>query len=330
MSQISIIGAGPAGCAAALAALSYSDHVQVFEQSGRPKHKVCGEFLSPEIAEVLAKLGVWQDIAQHHPAIVRHCIVHVGRVTKRWRLPEPGYGFSRYQLDSLLRDQAIVRGAVLCQKRADVSALPAPVILSAGRRHVTLSGDRLFGFKAHFEGPTDDAVELHFFRGTYVGMSSVEDQVTNVCGISSESILRECGFDPGRLVGMYPPLVERMRPLRRRFKWLLVGPLRFARELAPTGPYVYPAGDALGFIDPFTGSGILNALLTGAFAGEAAARGLSSQTYIKQCQSLLRNPYRVSSLLRALLNAGIAEHLAPLIPGSLLFRLTRAAGRLTV
>ena len=327
MSHVSIIGAGPAGSAAALSALADCGDVRIFEQSRRPRHKVCGEFLSPEVTEVLSKLGVWQDIIQCNPAIVRKCTVHIGRVAKTWRLAEPGFGLSRYQLDSVLSCRAQARGAQLCHERSDASSITLPVVLSSGRRNVTPSSKRLFGFKAHFEGPVNDSIELYFFRGTYVGVSSVEQHTTNVCGISSEAVLRDLRFDPDQLVGQYEPLVERLRPLRRRFKWLMVGPLGFAGELASFGPNIYPAGDALGFIDPFTGSGILNALLTGASAGQAAARGISPETYLRQCRSLLRNPYRASTLIRSLLDAGIAEYLAPWIPGSLLFRLTRVARR---
>ena len=103
-------------------------------------------------------------------------------------------------------------------------------------------------------------------------MSSIEKSITNVCGISQEETLRNCAFNPDELVSRYYPLAERLKPMRRKFKWLMVGPLSFTKEFIAEGPHVYPAGDALGFIDPFTGSGILNALLTGALAGQAAAR----------------------------------------------------------
>jgi flavin-dependent dehydrogenase len=79
----------------------------------------------------------------------------------------------------------------------------------------------------------------------------------------------------------------------------------------------------LGFIDPFTGSGILAALLTGSLAGRAAARALSPDEYAAQCRRLLARQYRVSAALRALVASGLAGSLAAFIPSSRLYRFTR-------
>jgi len=56
---INILGGGPAGSAAALAALREGTQVRMVEKSKLPRHKVCGEFFSPEIGPELEKLGVW-------------------------------------------------------------------------------------------------------------------------------------------------------------------------------------------------------------------------------------------------------------------------------
>ena len=98
------------------------------------------------------------------------------------------------------------------------------------------------------------------------------------------------------------------------------------QRLPPPDQYragVYLAGDALGFVDPFTGSGILAALLTGRLAGEAASRGLAFEDYYAQCRRMLRRQYRVASALRGMLGSGLTANLARWIPGSLLYRLTR-------
>ena len=66
--------------------------------------------------------------------------------------------------------------------------------------------------------------------------------------------------------------------------WLITGPLVFADSLPPLSREpAYLAGDALGFIDPFTGSGILSAVLTGKLAGAAAARRTPNNEYLRQC-----------------------------------------------
>ncbi len=67
----------------------------------------------------------------------------------------------------------------------------------------------MFGFKAHFEGPVNDAVELFFFRGCYVGVSAIENGITNICGIAPEETLRACEFHMDDFLASWPPLANR-------------------------------------------------------------------------------------------------------------------------
>jgi hypothetical protein len=184
---------------------------------------------------------------------------------------------------------------------------------------------RVFGFKAHFEGPLDDTVQLFFFRRCYVGISAVEDGHTNVCGLAPESVLRAYDFDIDELLLSSDALRERIRPLSRIMKWLNTGPLSFRNSLEATiqNTTTFPAGDALGFVDPFTGTGILSALLTGSMAGRSAARGLSSAIYLQECQRALGRVFHLAALLRIGTRSAVAEYLAPVLPGSWLYRMTR-------
>lgn len=340
MKSVLILGAGPAGSAAAIAALAEAVPVSILEKSRHRRHKVCGEFISPEACGILAELGVWEQFLLLQPARIRNCALHFGRVTKKWTLPECGYGLSRYELDGLLLQRAVAQGASVSNQVVTSDALGTHVltdaqraaggttiVLATGRRAVAPPGKRLFGFKAHFEGPADDAVELFFFGGGYVGVNPVEQGITNVCGIAPEDALHACGFRLDEFVLRSEALAERLRPLSRKFRWLTVGPLVYSTNFRScVDPITYPAGDALGFVDPFTGSGILNALLTGRLSGSAAAQGTSSQEHVARCGALLGKPYRTSALFRASLEMGCAQYVASLIPGSWLFRLTRVGG----
>jgi flavin-dependent dehydrogenase len=324
VAAIRILGAGPAGSAAAIAALSESAAARLFEKSTFPRHKVCGEFLSPGVARILEALGVWQDFLGLRPARIRRCVLHLGSRAKQWTLAECAYGLSRYQFDRLLFDRAVLLGAEV--DRDPVSDDGAPTVIATGRGAVAPRGNRLFGFKAHFEGPVNDAVELFFFEDCYVGVSAVEDGITNVCGIAPESTLRRFGFQPDELLARWQPLGERLAPLTRNTRWLTTGPLLFSRSgYDQPQPAIYPAGDALGFVDPFTGTGMLNALLTGRMAGLCAARRVPGRTYLRHCARLFEAPFRMAALFRTALRLGWVVPLARYLPGSWLFRLTRAA-----
>jgi flavin-dependent dehydrogenase len=328
--RVSVIGGGPAGSVAALAALAEGFAVSLYEKSRFPRHKVCGEFLSPEIASVIEPLDLWPAFLAARPARITRAELNFclqsGGCVKRFRLPEPAYGLSRFALDRLLLDEAVRRGAELRTKMMKPGAAPgSPTVIAHGRqtamrRPLARTNGRLFGFKAHFRGPVDDAVEMFFFDGCYVGVSPVEDGAVNVCGLAPEAVLREGGFQPEAL---FPEgLLRRFGSLERSFDWLMTGPLVFRDEFDHhTGFYL--AGDAMGFVDPFTGTGILSAMLTGRLAGQAAGRGLAVEHHNAECRRVLQRQYSVAFVLRRVLGAGLAESLVRWIPGRVLYRLTR-------
>lgn len=319
--RINIVGGGPAGSAAALAALRQGTHaaVRVIEKSRMPRHKVCGEFFSPEIGPELEQLGAWNTFLAAGPARVRRTVLHFGSRQKSSRLPEPAFGLSRYAFDRMLLDRAIAAGAELTNELGDESVS----IIATGRRGAAAQrGQRLFGFKAHFEGPVDDAVELFFFERCYVGVNAIEGGRTNVCGLAPESFLSRFEFEYDGIITHCRALSDRLSPLRRVTPWLSTGPLKYGQAFGAVGD-AYPAGDSLSFVDPFTGSGLLAAVRSGALAGTAAAIGKPVSEYLRECGASLRQPFQVAEVLRRALEAGWAEKLAPLAPARLLFALTR-------
>ena len=318
--RISIVGGGPAGSAAAIAAALRGSAVELHEQSAFPRHKVCGEFLSAEIEPALERLGIWRRFLDQAPARVRTLRLYFGRTRKSAPLPEAAHGLSRYVLDDLLRRRGLELGVSWNRTRA---ATPAgPTVVASGRRAAAAPGDRLFGFKAHFTGPADDAVELFFFPGGYVGINCVEQGRTNVCGLARESALRRFAFQYDELLDATPAIRERVAPLRRAMDWLSTGPLVFGNSFALSPePQKFPAGDALSFVDPFTGSGLLVAIRTGELAGASIAERMPVEEYMAAAAAIIGRPFRFSSLLRDAVRWG--ELLVPWIPASLLYRITR-------
>lgn len=322
-----MVGAGPAGSAAAIAALQDSAGVRIADRARETRHKVCGEFISPEACGTLEQLGAWSGFLNAGPSRIRRCILHFGSREKEWTLPESAFGLSRRALDGLLLKRAESLGAILERgvtmgEEADHEAM----VLASGRRAAPGMASRLFGFKAHFGGPAADAVELYFTGFGYVGINPIENGLTNVCGIAAEGRLRECGFDLDEFMGRSPLMAERLRPLTRTLKWLTTGPLVFSRPQMRAGA-AYVAGDALGFVDPFTGSGILNALLTGRMAGAAAARQVPAAEYLRSCRAVLERPATVAAFFRIAIERGYADRLGWLVPGRWMYRLTRVALR---
>jgi len=323
---VEVVGGGPAGASACLSALREGVRVRVFEKSAFPRHKVCGEFVSPEVFPLFERLGVRNDFLALAPSRIRHTRLHFStgsaRIhTKRWTLAEPAYGVSRYALDAMLLRAAAQHGAEVVRETAPPFAGAARIV-AYGRHSRATKGARLFGFKAHFSGTGDDAVDLMFFDGCYAGVSAVEGGAINVCGLAPERVLQRYGFHPDELLDASPLLRERVRGLKRTMEWLVTGPLVF-RDAFGHSPGEYLAGDALGFVDPFTGSGLLAAVLTGLMAGTAAARAVPATTHLRACRRALWVQYRTAAMLRRVVENGWAAALAPLIPGKALFEFTR-------
>lgn len=324
MAVIDIVGGGPAGAMAAIAALTAGARVRVFERAIFPRHKVCGEFLSSDVTRLLEAAGCETAFEQLMPVPIRRMELHFGPRVVRHVLPQTAFGLSRYALDRLLLDRAVALGAEVVRETWTRQTGVNPLILANGRTSVVPTGERLFGFKTHAPGVADDTVSLYFFDGCYIGVSGVEGGEINVCGLAPEPLLRACGFQPARLWTRCAALERRLDGLAPSFDWLHTGPLVFGfpprRDARPS---TYAAGDALGFIDPFTGSGILNAMLTGHRAGIAAAHGAPPHDYEAAIRRALRRPFLVSHVFRRAIRAGLAGPLASWLPGRWLFHLTR-------
>lgn len=309
---ITIAGAGLAGCAAALAARAAGADVEIFDPARAAKHKVCGEFLTPEIEPVLQSLGLWEDFLQRKPArMSRMRLIFDGRAAES-RFETPAYGLSRLALDGLLKNAALASGARHIAERA-----PADCTIVAHGRTQPSQGDRFFGFKAHFEGPASDAVELYFFDKGYIGVNPVENGATNVCGLAAESLLRDVAFDPDRLTDR---LHGRLQTHRRIMDWLTTGPLVYHRS---TDPACFLTGDALQFVDPFTGTGMTIALWTGALAGRMASAGRSPAEFYRKAASALDTQRARCAWLRRALTWKLSSAIAPLIPPAWLYSATR-------
>ncbi len=302
-----IIGGSLAGVSAALELLRHGRPVTIYEKSKFPRHKVCGEFLDGAAARLLNVTG----------APITESALVWPKSEKRFNLPGPSVGISRYALDQHLLNRAISQGA----KLIEASAKPhAQAIIAHGRKPLSQRGQRLFGYKAHFTGPASSAVELYFHPSGYTGVNPIEDGLTNVCGLAREEDLKAAKFDIDEFLARQPHTAPRLAPLRRQLDWHFTGPLFYGPAEQSSG---YPCGDALSFVDPFTGSGMLCAVLTGQLAAQSILDQVTPDEHLARCRQLLLPAFRWSTLLRKSLNWPLIPQLARLVPGQLLYRYSR-------
>lgn len=113
-----IVGAGPAGSAAALAALQANPacRVALVDASDFPRDKTCGDGIAPQALNELATLGVPDAAAGFAPVRRLRLRSPLGREVVA-EPKEPAYCIPREVFDDRLVKAAVARGAVLFKRR---------------------------------------------------------------------------------------------------------------------------------------------------------------------------------------------------------------------
>lgn len=128
--DVAVIGAGPAGAAAAITAARAGASVMVFEQGSYGRDKVCGDGLTPRAVAALEQLKISLDDAHRIDGL--RMIANRTRRELPWpatsRFPDHGAVWPRRRLDAALIDAAADAGAKLVW---ETEALP---ILGDGGR----------------------------------------------------------------------------------------------------------------------------------------------------------------------------------------------------
>jgi len=292
-----IVGAGLAGCSTAVQLAERDYDVLLLEKDRLPRHKLCGEFLSPEAQSSLRRLNVLDDVqAAGARSIDRAHLSAPSGTSTTHPLPGTALGLSRYTLDRLLFDRACevgatgrleanvrsVRGTLADGFRVDAGGetVRGRVVVGAyGRRGMldrTLERPFLrestpyVAFKAHYESRTatepPGRIELYAASGGYCGVGPVEENRLNVCWIGRADSLKRSGGTPEAMLqdvlAQNRSLKARMGELSRvspGFKAVSQIPLMAKSRFAED---VCMVGDAAGMIAPLCGDGMAMALST--------------------------------------------------------------------
>ena len=352
-----IIGGGPAGTAAAITAARAGGRVLILERGRFPRHKVCGEFISPEGVALLAGLGL--DVLIRRSPRIAHARLFAEASVAEAELSPPAAAISRYELDEALWRRASEAGAD-CREQFEARAItgtrPFSVATAAGnftaRAVINASGrwsnlrrtrlapaqrEKWVGWKAHFrEADSPPSVDLYFFAGGYCGVQPLEDGRVNACAMVQAAAANSME----QVLALHPRLAERSRAWQQVSETLATSPLVFAPPQADEGGILF-AGDAAGFIDPFVGDGISLALRSGAMAAVAlrevwegrsslrAAGAIYRRQYERELRPLFRNAgwlRRLASVPRALRRPVMAVLRSPRVVRFLVGRTRGGAG----
>ena len=332
--DVAIVGAGPAGCAAALGALRARPHARVLllDAAGFPRDKVCGDGIAPQALDVLAGLGLDRDalVAGSTPA-GRLRIHSPGGACAARETVRPSFVVPRAVFDERLVRAAVEAGAVL--RRHAVRSLRVgadQVVLDEGSGAAVVigaDGAESMVRRAVGVGPGKPGTVALAIRGyapaeawpaseqllrmtatnwpAYAWVFPIGDGRANV---GYGEVLRDAPLSRAHLEQRLHALLPDARPTALRAHRL---PLSTGRPPVAHGR-VLLVGDAAALINPLTGEGIFYAVASGALAGAAAIGPDPAPTYARALRARLGRHLRHTDVAAALtrtprmINAAVA------------------------
>ncbi len=297
-----VVGAGPAGSAAALGLARAGRRVLLVDKSAFPREKVCGCCLNAAAIRRLAELGLGACIERLHSNRLTTLRLVCGRNAANVPLPD-SVALSRAALDAELVAAAIRASAAFLDRthaaldqhdagevrlRLTWEGTEAGVACGAVVAADGLGGRLLspqHGFTTTIalasrigagmvldEAPAEyrsGVVYMACGRGGYVGLVRLEDGRLDVAAAFRPEYLREHA-DPGGAANTMLRSCE-LPALSAEVRWR--GTPTLTRRHSPLQRgRVFAVGDAAGYVEPFTGEGIAWALASGSAVVSHVAR----------------------------------------------------------
>ena len=312
--DVLVVGGGPAGLAAAIAARRKGFRVAVAECRRPPIDKACGEGLMPDGVAALRDLGVEMGPAQGY-AFPGIRFVE-GEFSAEARFPQGcGLGLRRTTLHEAMAQEAARMGVRLLWETRVLGLTPEGVQTGPGaircrwivgadggqsrvRQWAGLSAclrERLrFGFRRHYRlAPWTPFVELHWSTGCQIYVTPVGPEDVCVVAISHDPRLR--------LANALKDFPEVERHLcGAPFATLERGAVTASRELRTVHRgRVALIGDAAGSVDATTGEGLCLAFQQARALADALSRE-DLEHYGREYARIARHPEWMARLMLAL------------------------------
>jgi flavin-dependent dehydrogenase len=319
--DVFVVGGGPAGLAAAIAARGHGLSVIVADGAIPPIDKPCGEGLMPDGVEALRQLGVKTFETEAYP--FRGIRFVSDGTTAEAAFPRgTAYGIRRTHLHRIMLDHAAASGVQMLWQAAVTGIRPEGALVagelvrarwvvgadgsnSRVRRWARLDGQKRdqeefgiserrnwrFGFRRHYHiAPWSSFTELHWGRRCQIYVTPVACEEVCVTLISYRHTLRL-----EDVLGEFPELCERLK--KTKYTSSERGAVTAMRTLRRVyrGNTVL-VGDASGGVDAITGEGLCLAFRQAALLGDCLASG-DLDRYQKGHRMILQRPRFMAGLM---------------------------------
>lgn len=299
---VGIVGAGPAGSMAAYLLASQGYSVTLIERRKEVERKVCGEYLCPEGVKLLKELKLFEGLCSGFSELQGMVLVSPTDIVvpsyfpkKRNNKNENGISLNRKIFDQKILKLAIDQGAQLLKDKTIVSAYQTLdggwsvidtdknhykfdlLIVADGRQskighslgHLKAIDTKRAAIHCYLSRKLDRGQrlgEMHILKDNrYCGLDPISDDEVNFSIVCDSTVLKketplniinEAITNSKRLSSMFDLLdKEKVHEIR------IVSSLKNKNFFIAGNNLAY-VGDAAGFIDPLTGEGIYNALLS--------------------------------------------------------------------
>jgi len=339
--DVAIAGGGVAGTALAVLLGRAGLGVALFEQHRYPREKACAEGLMPAGVRVLERMGLLDAVGGAHFAGVRyhgfgrvvegefpsydsHTAYGVGQ--RRWRLDGTLAAAARTTPGVELHEGVRVEGPVLDRGRVaglmvDGQPVPAALVVAADgprsivRRKAGLDARiraRRIGVRAHLAlAPGQVApqlVEVFVGAGHELYLTPLPDKEVSVALLTERDAIGDPRAALWRHIESHPALASRLEGARATGEVMGQTPLE-SRARRGSMPGLVLLGDDAGFVDPVTGAGMAQALMSAELlaARLIGRRGdgfdpsaAAMRSYDRRRRTLLRDSVLLTRLVRAL------------------------------
>ncbi|HEV3207210.1 MAG TPA: NAD(P)/FAD-dependent oxidoreductase [Terriglobales bacterium] len=312
--DVFIIGGGPAGLAAAIAARQRGFEVVVADSAIPPIDKPCGEGLMPDGISALADLGIIIPPEESYPFRGIRFVSSGAKVDASFPTGQ-GLGIRRTKLHSLMIDRAVAAGVNLLWQTVVTGLHPDGVWLGANlvRSRWIVGADgahsrvrnwagldentgrqQRFAFRRHYRiSPWTSCMELHWGDNCQLYITPIAGNEICVAAISRDPHLR---LDAA--LAKFPAVGHRLEGLE--VTSVEKGAVSATQKLR----HVYRGrtaliGDASGSVDAITGEGLCLAFRQAILLSESFATG-TLDAYQARHRSLARRPALMSWLMLTL------------------------------